>query len=384
MSSRFKFLYAPLHPSLFDFDLLAEERLLPIKLENLNKFAPYREAEEDFISFIKSDDLDARILASPEETHSFNEKLDLALDHAFLKGKGDDSAHILLQRCLYHVNRLKLFWYDDLKNYSNENSWFLFNTRSKIEKKWSAWEENQISNKRLDKVNIVQALYERAEKDLNPELCDEGEYIRDEISEAGYRRLIAIASLDGLVEASQLSRVLGGAGSDVQLMLTRILWEEYGGGKLKRKHSSYFASMLEELGLDSRPETYLDIVPWEVLANINHSFMLSEEKRKFLRYVGGLMFIEISVPASFKNNKLAGERLGLSDEAISYWTIHIEEDIRHGQWMLNNVALPLVEKYPEDAWELVMGYDQQKFLSARAKASIVASIQKYESELVLS
>ena len=147
--------------------------MLPIKLENLNKFAPYKKAEEDFISFIKSDDLDARILASPEETHSFNEKLDLALDHAFLKGKGDDSAHILVQRCLYHVNRLKLFWYDDLKNYSNENSWFLFNTRSKIEKKWSAWEENQISNKRLDKANIVQALYERAEEDLNPELCDE-------------------------------------------------------------------------------------------------------------------------------------------------------------------------------------------------------------------
>ena len=358
--------------------------MLPIKLENLNNFASYREAEEDLISFIKSDDLDARILASPEETHSFNEKLDLALDNAFLKGKGDDSAHILVQRCLYHVNRLKLFWYDDLKNYSNENSWFLFNTRCKIEKKWSAWEENQISNKRLDKANIVQALYERAEDDLNPELFDEDEYIRDEISEAGYRRLIAIASLDGLVEASQLSRVLGGAGSDVQLMLTRILWEEYGGGKLKRKHSSYFASMLEELGLDSRPETYLGIVTWEVLANINHSFMLSEEKRKFLRYVGGLMFIEISVPASFKNNKLAGERLGLSDEAISYWTIHIEEDIRHGQWMLNDVALPLVEKYPEDAWELVMGYDQQKFLSARATASILASIKKYENELILA
>ena len=95
------------------------------------------------------------------------------------------------------------------------------------------------------------------------------------------------------------------------------------------------------------------------------------------------MFVEISVPASFKSNKLAGARLGLSDKAISYWAIHIEEDIRHGQWMLNDVALPLVEKYPEDAWELVMGYDQQKFLSARATASIVASIQKYENEIVL-
>ncbi len=182
------------------------------------------------------------------------------------------------------------------------------------------------------------------------------------------------------MEASQLSRVLGGAGSDVQLMLTKILWEEYGAGKLERKHSFHFAAMLEELGLDSKPEAYLNIVPWEVLANINHSFLLSEQKRKFLRYVGGLMFIEISVPASFKNNKLAGERLGLSSEATSYWDIHIIEDIRHGQWMLNDVALPLIEKYPENAWEIVLGYDQQKFLSARAASAMVASIQKSEND----
>ena len=95
------------------------------------------------------------------------------------------------------------------------------------------------------------------------------------------------------------------------------------------------------------------------------------------------MFIEISVPASFKNNKLAGKRLGLSHDAISYWDIHIKEDIRHGQWMLNDIALPLIEKYPENAWEIVMGYDQQKFLSARAAGSIVACIRKYENDPVV-
>ena len=92
------------------------------------------------------------------------------------------------------------------------------------------------------------------------------------------------------------------------------------------------------------------------------------------------MFIEISVPASFKNNKLAGKRLGLSHDAISYWDIHIKEDIRHGQWMLNDVALPLIKKYPEDAWEIVMGYDQQKFLSARGADSIGTYIRKYEND----
>ena len=354
-----------------------------IKTDNLNIYLDYEKAAEEFVSLVNSENLDASILANPHIVYSFNEKIDLALDKAFLGKGGDDSAHLFIQRCLYHINRLKLFWYDNLKNYSNEQSRFLFDVQSKIEKRWSVWEENQILTERLNADNVTQALCNRANEDLNPELSKEGQYIRDDISEAGYCHLLAIASLDGLVEASQLSRVLGGAGSDVQLMLTRILWEEYGGGKLERKHSSHFAAMLNELGLDSRPEAYLDMVPWEVLANINHSFLLSEQKRKFLRYVGGLMFIEISVPASFKNNKLAGERLGLSHDAISYWDVHIKEDIRHGQWMLNDVALPLIEKYQENAWEIVMGYDQQKFLSARVAGSIVACIRKYENDPVV-
>ena len=292
-------------------------------------------------------------------------------------------AHIFIQRCLYRINRLKLFWYDELNNYSNENSRFLFDLRTKIEKKWSAWEENQIPTENSQRVDVFQSLCDRADKDLNPDLTEEGRYIRDHISEPGYRRLLSIASLDGLVEASQLSRMLGGAGSEVQLMLTKILWEEYGGGKFERKHSSHFAAMMKELGLDPRPEAYFEMVPWEVLANINHSFSLSEQKRKFLRYIGGLLYIEISVPASFKNNKLAGQRLGLSSKATSYWDIHITEDIRHGQWMLNDVALPLIDMYKDNAWEILLGYDQQKFISSRAACSIVASIRKTESDPVI-
>lgn len=303
------------------------------------------------------------------------------MDDAF--SRDDESANLFIQRCLYRINRLKLFWYDELNNYSNENSRFLFDLRTKIEKKWSAWEENQISYEILNAEDIFQALSERADEDLNPNLTEEGYYIRDQISELGYRQLLCIASLDGLVEASQLSRMLGGAGSEVQLMLTKIFWEEYGGGRFEKKHSSHFAAMMEELNLDSKPETYFEMVPWEVLANINHSFSVSEQKRKFLRYIGGLLYIEISVPAAFKNNKLAAERLGLNNKAASYWDIHIKEDIRHGQWMLNDVALPLIDMYKDNAWEILLGYDQQKFISSRAACSIVASIRKTESDPVI-
>jgi hypothetical protein len=128
--------------------------------------------------------------------------------------------------------------------------------------------------------------------------------------------------------------------------------------------------------MDARPEAYFDLVPWEVLANTNHCFFLSERKKHFLRYVGGLLYTEVSVPAAFQNMKMAGERLGMGEKSVSYWDLHIREDIRHGQWMLDDVALPLIETYPDRAWEMVKGYDQQKFISSRSTSAIVESIRK--------
>jgi len=33
--------------------------------------------------------------------------------------------------------------------------------------------------------------------------------------------------------------------------------------------------------------------------------------------------------------------------------------------MLDDVALPLAEQYPDDAWELLLGYDQERLMGDR-------------------
>ncbi len=336
----------------------------------------YQELEEEFVGLLHLDDLDRVISESPEKVASFNSELEVSLYDAFNNDEGCPQAHLFLQRILYRINRLKLFWYDELENYTNEDSGFLFSLRLKIENAWQSWEAGNTGQQSSG--NLSDALRGRVEEDLEPESSPDGLIIRSEISKAGYLRLLAIASLDGLVEASQLSRMLGGVGNEVQTTLTRILWEEYGSGKFSRKHSTHFATMLEECDMDSRPEAYFDLVPWEVLVNINHSFFLSERKKNFLRYVGGLLYTEVSVPAAFQNIKMAGERLGMGQKGTSYWDLHIREDIRHGQWMLDDVALPLIEKYPEQAWDMVRGYDQQKFISTRSTSAMVESIRRFE------
>lgn len=337
----------------------------------------YAAALDRFAVLGRLPELDQRLAAEPSLSHSFDRALDLALAEAYgANGAGATAAQLFLQRVLYGINRLKLFWYDDLDNYDNERSLYLRGVRERIETNWQRWEMARHDTAALRALDVSTALRARSAADLDPPLSAIGRFFRDEAGDPAYRTLLEIASLDGLVEASQLSRTLGGVSNEVHSMLTRLLLEEYGCGRLPRKHSSYFAVMLTELGMDTTPEAYFDRVPWPVLAGINHSFLLSERKRHFLRYVGGLLYTEISVPAAFSAYHACAQRLGYGESAMAYWDLHIKEDERHGRWMLNDIALPLARQYPNHAWELVLGYDQQRLFSERAGAAVAAAARE--------
>ncbi|MFM9268371.1 iron-containing redox enzyme family protein [Tychonema sp. BBK16] len=338
----------------------------------------YQAVEQQFVKLLDVEDLDRMVAAKPSLVIDFESAIAQAISAAYKQGFSDDAAHRFLQRVLYRINRLNLFWYDDLSHYNNERSHYLRSVRDRIEEPWQQWELAQIDVAALQKLEVKQAVRDRAAADVDPPLNESDRYLREQMTAAGYRHLLAIASFDGLVEASRLSRILGGAGNEIQSTLTRVLIEEYGGGRLSRKHSTYFAQMLAEFGMSTEPEMYFDLVPWEVLAGTNHNFLLTERKRHFLRYNGGLTYFEVAGPVAYRNYLAAAQRLGLSQAAMGYWELHIREDERHGRWMLDEVALPLADRYSQDGWELVLGYDQEKLIGDRAAAAVTRSIQTAE------
>ncbi|NJR37570.1 MAG: iron-containing redox enzyme family protein [Leptolyngbyaceae cyanobacterium CSU_1_4] len=337
----------------------------------------YAEAEQQFVQLLNLDNLDQQVRQQPKLAKEFEIVLIKSLELAY-KRVGDESARLFLQRILYRINRLNLFWYDDLQHYKNERSYYLQQVRDRIEAVWQDWEISHFDIKHYQQLDVEQALTARTEVDLNPPLTDNKRYLRETLTLEGYRWLLAIVSLDGLVEASRMSRILGGASNEVQAMLIRVLMEEYGNGRFNRKHSTFFAQMMQEVNLKTEPEAYFDDAPWELLASINHNFLLTECKRHFLRYNGGLTYFEIVGPSIYRDYMTAASRLGLSDTAMGYWELHIREDERHGQWMLQEVALPLAKMYPANAWELVLGYDQEKLIGDRAGAAIISAIQTAE------
>ncbi|MBE9095059.1 iron-containing redox enzyme family protein [Tychonema sp. LEGE 07203] len=351
----------------------------PSLTKNQPALPNYAAAERQFVNLLEVDDLDKTVAAKPLLVSDFESAIAAALRSAYQEDSADDAAHLFLQRVLYRINRLNLFWYDDLRRYNNERSHYLRSVRDRIEESWQQWEIAQIDVAALQNIeDVKQALRDRAAADVDPELTEIDRYLREQMTEEGYKHLLAIASFDGLVEASRVSRIIGGAGNEIQSTLTRVLIEEYGGGRLSRKHSTYFAQMLAEFGMNTQPEAYFDLVPAEVLASINHNFLLTERKRHFLRYNGGLTYFEVAGPVAYRNYLAAAQRLNLSQAAMGYWELHIREDERHGRWMLDEVAIPLADRYPQEAWELVLGYDQEKSIGDRAAAAVVRSIQTAE------
>lgn len=349
------------------------QTLVPEAIEAVVKSNPYYKAEQTFSNLIEVENLDQHLHLFDSQLRYFETALNKALEEAYQHNI--DAAHLFLQRVLYRINRLNLFWYDDLTHYTNERSLYLQKIRNQIETAWQAWELAHLNVEAYKTIDIKQALLDRYAADLDPQLSEDAIYLREHMPFEGYRYLLAITSFDGLVEASRLSRILGGAANEVQATLTKVLLEEYGNGRLARKHSTFFAQMMTELSLSTQPEVYFNLVPWEALATTNHNFLLTECKRHFLRYNGGLAYFEVAGPSAYRNYLAAAKRLELSDGAMGYWDLHIKEDERHGRWMIENVTLPLVDMYPEQAWQLVLGYDQEKLMGDRAGAAIVSSIR---------
>jgi hypothetical protein len=319
--------------------------------------------------------LDERASREPEWAEALRGRVSRASEQAWaLDGPIEDWTRAPLrldtQRALYAINRLNLYWCDGPEAYQNERSRLLADFRDLLEAPWQRWLARRMPADELEPSNAEKILRSWAKRDLTPHPTPDDAWIAEEMTADGYRRLLEIVSLNALTEASQLSRALGGAASPAQSMMFRILMEEYGAGRLEKKHSTHFARMLEAQGMSAKPESYFWRVPWEALSAINHAFYLAENKRFYLRFCGAFTYTELSTPVSFARYARAAARLGFSDGHGDYWALHVREDGRHGPWMLEQVALPLLQRFPERRRDLLFGYAQQRSVEAMAGVAV--------------
>ena len=76
----------------------------------------YEAADRQFVNLLEVEDLDKTVAAKPLLVSDFESAIAFALRSAYEEDSDNEAAHRFLQRVLYRINRLNLFWYDDLRH----------------------------------------------------------------------------------------------------------------------------------------------------------------------------------------------------------------------------------------------------------------------------
>ncbi|HEX8352133.1 MAG TPA: hypothetical protein VF611_04515, partial [Pyrinomonadaceae bacterium] len=141
-------------------------------------------AERQLAALVRMEHLDERVASRPSLAGEFESALLHALEAAYgpQASTEEEAARLFTQRVLYRVNRLKLFWYDDLGSYENERSGYLRGVRDRVEAAWQSWETAQLAAESLRReADVAAALKRRAAEDVLPQPSADGLYFRERV-----------------------------------------------------------------------------------------------------------------------------------------------------------------------------------------------------------
>ncbi|GLY73493.1 iron-containing redox enzyme family protein [Actinoallomurus iriomotensis] len=183
-------------------------------------------------------------------------------------------------------------------------------------------------------------------------------------------------ALDGLTEASAMSRNLAGAYGPEQSALFKIFIDEFGYGVHDTKHTTIFAKMLRSRAMATHVHAYWNFYLSGPLATNNFYYYLSRDHAKFFRYAGAVTYAEaVFAPAFVKMIKVYREIFG-DDVDLHYCDEHAHIDEHHGRITREQVLLALAEKHgPGVVPELMRGIAEARLVGGWFEEDTAAQIR---------
>ena len=138
-------------------------------------------------------------------------------------------------------------------------------------------------------------------------------------------------------------------------LLARIQAGEYGVDADDRTmHAELFARTMSALGLDPRPNAYLDVLPGSALAISNIISMFGLHRRWRGALVGHLAVFEMTSVEPMGRYSRALARLGAGPDARRFYDVHVLADAEH-EAMALDMATALAATEPALAVDVVFG-----------------------------
>ncbi|MEU9839877.1 iron-containing redox enzyme family protein [Actinomadura sp. NPDC048032] len=183
-------------------------------------------------------------------------------------------------------------------------------------------------------------------------------------------------ALDGLTEASAMSRNLAGAYGPEQSALFKIFIDEFGYGVYDAKHTTIFAKMLRSRAMATHVHAYWNFYLAGPLATNNYYYYLSRDHAKFFRYAGAVTYAEaVFAPAFVEMIKVFRGIFGDTVD-LHYCDEHAHIDEHHGRITRDQVLLALAGRHgPRVVPELLRGIAEARLVGGWFEDDTAAQIR---------
>lgn len=187
-------------------------------------------------------------------------------------------------------------------------------------------------------------------------------------------------ALDGLTEASAMSRNLGGAYGPEQSALFKIFIDEFGYGVFEAKHTSIFSKLLRSRAMQTHVHAYWNFYLAAPMATNNYYYYLSRDHAKFFRYAGAVTYAEAVFAPGFVK-MIETYRGVFGDEVdLHYCEEHAHIDQHHGRITRDQVLLALARRHGDGVVpELLRGIAEARLLGAWFEEDTAAQIRWADS-----
>ncbi|MFE1774986.1 iron-containing redox enzyme family protein [Streptomyces sp. NPDC059008] len=154
-----------------------------------------------------------------------------------------------------------------------------------------------------------------------------GKYLAEEATREEFTCVVREFALDGLTEAQNFFPAIPRLPIKAQMAVMRVLIDEFGCGNLQQAHSQLYRDLLAELGLPQETESFLDTTGDETFQFLNVFYWLTQRAPDVEYFLGGLAYLEASIPDAFQVQARACSRLGIANGR--YYTEHLHIDTFH-------------------------------------------------------
>ncbi len=178
-----------------------------------------------------------------------------------------------------------------------------------------------------------------------------------------WRDLIVQSAGDFLTEASAMARLLPGNYGPLQSAIFRVFIDEYGYGVHSSKHSTLFETLMEEVGLDSRPHRYFGLYLTSSLVVHNYIHWICRCKPLFFRYLGAAYYAEATYVHTCEEMAASLGRVFCDRVDSTYFLEHGHIDRHHRRMLRNELVMPAIALYGHSIVpEIIRGFEEFRWL----------------------